>query len=106
MFETLIGHRWRRVDAVARLDFGEEDIGAAELEVDARNAVRRAAENLRAQHALKPFRHRLRIRRADMDVVPRVVRHGVSLCCSCRPGNRNSIYPAETEKRSSAGNLI
>src|SRR5437899_1067709 len=39
MIEALIGRGWRRIDAVAGSDRCDENIGAAELEVDARLAL-------------------------------------------------------------------
>jgi hypothetical protein len=78
MVEPLIGRRGRAIDAVAGGDLREEDVGAAELDVDARLAQLRAADHLRAEHALEPLRGRFRIGRAQMDVIPGKGRHGVS----------------------------
>ena len=37
MIEALVGRRGRGIDAVAGRDRGDEDVGAAELEIDAGN---------------------------------------------------------------------
>src|SRR5665213_3556174 len=50
MIEPLIGRGGWRIDAVAGLDLGSEDIGAAEFDVDARLAGLRGAHDLRAEH--------------------------------------------------------
>src|SRR5690349_2139778 len=64
--EALIGRDWRRVDAVAGLDLGDEYIGSAEFDVDASRATNDGA----AEHILEPSRGRLRIGAAQMDVIP------------------------------------
>src|SRR5262249_45163222 len=51
------------------------DVGAAELEIDARLALLHAADDLGAKGALEPLRGRLRIRAAQVNVVPGVDRH-------------------------------
>ena len=70
MVEALVRRRRRRVDAVAGLDRGDEDVGAADLQVDARRALLHGADHFGAQHLLEPLRGRLRIGAAQMDVVP------------------------------------
>src|SRR5215510_222174 len=75
MVEALIGRPRRGIDAVASRDRGDEDVGAAELEVDARLALLHAADDLGAEYALEPLRGRLRVRAAQVDVIPGVCRH-------------------------------
>src|SRR5262245_66469657 len=75
MVEALIGRHWCGVNAVAGLDRRDEDVGTAELEVDARLALLHAADDLGAEHALEPLRGRLRVRAAQVDVIPGVGRH-------------------------------
>src|SRR5215469_387446 len=72
MIETAIGRDRRRVDAVAGRDRGNEDIGAAKLEIDARFALLHTANDLGAERRLEPFRHGFRVGRAQMNVVPTV----------------------------------
>src|SRR5580700_11394717 len=79
MIEALIGRGGRRVDAVALLDLGDEDIGATELDVDAPGA----ADDDAAEYILKPRRGRLRIGAAQMDVIPGDDRHGLILPLVC-----------------------
>ena len=59
----------RRIDAVAGNDRGDEDVHAAEFEVDARLALLHAADHLGAEHALIILRGSLRIRAAQVNVV-------------------------------------
>src|SRR5215467_3712188 len=75
MVEALIGRGRRRVDAVAGLDRRDEDVGAAELEIDARLALLHAADDLGAEHALEPLRGCLWVRAAQVDVIPGVGWH-------------------------------
>ena len=75
VIEAAIGYARRRIGAVAVRHRSDEDIGAAKLEIDARLAVLRAAQNLGAEHFLEPLRHGLRIGGAQMNVVPRIGRH-------------------------------
>src|SRR5262245_7987344 len=75
MVEALIGRHRRGIDAVGGRDRRDEDVGAAELEVDARLALLHAADDLGAEHALEPLRGRLRIRAAQVDVIPGICRH-------------------------------
>src|SRR4051794_16158619 len=82
MVEALIGRGGRGIDAVAGCDRRDEDVGAAELEVDARLALLHAADDLSAEHALEPLRGRLRIRAAQVDVIPGVGRHVGFSCVS------------------------
>src|SRR5579871_1221892 len=74
MVEPLIGGGWWRVDAVAGLDLGNEDVGAAELDVDAPVP----ADDDAAEHVLEPGCHRLRIGRAQVNVIPGNDRHWFS----------------------------
>src|ERR1700728_1181338 len=48
MVETLVGRGRRRIDAVTGRDRGDEDVGAADLEVDARLALLHGADHLGA----------------------------------------------------------
>src|ERR1700683_1397273 len=75
MIEAAIWNFRRCVDAVAVLDRHDEDVGAADLEVDARRALQGAADDLSTQDFLEPRRHRLRVRGAQMNVVPFEVGH-------------------------------
>src|SRR5579859_15277 len=77
MIEPLIGRHRRHVDAITWLDLGDEDVGAAELDVDAT----RAADNDAAENILKPRRGCLRIGAAQMDMVPGNDRHSLVLPC-------------------------
>src|SRR6202140_2513430 len=81
MIETAIRRRRRRVDAVAGFDRRDEDIGAAEFHVDARLALLHGADHLGAELLLEPLRHRLGIGGAQVDVIPRVIRHGAYSPC-------------------------
>jgi len=71
MVEPLIGRHGWRVDAVTRLDLGDEHIGAAELDIDALGP----ADDDAAEHVLEPGCHRLRIRAAQVNVIPGNDRH-------------------------------
>src|SRR4029079_4277484 len=53
----------------------DEDVGAAELHIDARLAFLHAAQDLGAEHAFEPLGGRLRVRTAYMDMIPRVLGH-------------------------------
>ena len=55
MIEAAIGRDRRRIDAVARGDRRNKNIGAAKLEIDARLALLHAANDLGAEHRLEPF---------------------------------------------------
>src|SRR5689334_16957456 len=57
MIKPLIGRGGRRVDAIARLDPGDEDVGTTELDVDAPGTT----DDDAAEHILKPRCGRLRI---------------------------------------------
>ena len=85
MIEALIGRGRGRVDAVAGRHRRDEDIGAAELDVDARGALLHGADHLAAQHALEPLGGRLGVRTAQMDVVPGQFRHGGRFPLSSNP---------------------
>src|SRR5215510_840323 len=99
MVEALIGRGGRGIDAVASRDRGDEDVGAAELEVDARLALLHAADDLGAEDALEPLRGRLRIRAAQMDVVPGVCRHFGFLPSAGRPHPSASKSSLDGAKR-------
>src|SRR5271170_4587885 len=70
MIEPLVGSDRRRMHAIAERDRHDEDIGAAEFQIDARLALHRGTDHLRAQHALEPRGGRLRIGAPQVDVVP------------------------------------
>src|SRR6516162_4945707 len=70
MVEPAIGRDRRHVYAVAGSDWGDEDIGAAEFEIDARLTFLHGADHLRAKHGFEPLRHALRIGGAQMNMVP------------------------------------
>src|SRR3977135_3006946 len=74
MIEPLIGRHRLSVDTVARGDRRDENIGAAQLDIDPAGA----ADDHAAQNILKPGRSRLRIGTAQVDVVPGHNRHGRS----------------------------
>ena len=78
MIEALIGRGRSRVDAVAGGNRRNEDIGAAELEVDARLALLHGAHDLGAEHALVVLGGGFRVRAAQMDVVVAVHWHGIT----------------------------
>src|SRR5262249_34347060 len=78
MVEALIGGGGRGMNTLAGLDRRDEDVGAAELEVDARLTLLHAADDLSAEHTLEPLRGRLRVRAAQVDVVPCIGRHFLS----------------------------
>src|SRR5205085_11117707 len=84
MVEPLIGRSGCRVHACVRLR--DEDVGAAELEVDARLALLRGSQDLRPEHALVIARRRLRVGAAQMDVVVGEFRHGGSPLLASVPG--------------------
>jgi len=77
MIEALIRRHRGGIDAVAGLDLGDEDLAAAELQIDARLALLRRAEHFGAEHALEPLGGAFRIGRPQMDVVEGDVGHGV-----------------------------
>src|ERR1700744_2095285 len=66
MIEALVGRHRRGVDAIARRDPRAEHIGAAELDVDAPGA----ADDDAAEDFLQPGGGCLRVRAAQVDVVP------------------------------------
>ncbi len=72
MVEPLMGRHRRRVDAVSRGHRRDEDVGAAELDVDAAGA----ADDHAAEHVFEPGRGRLGIGTAQVDVIPGDDRHG------------------------------
>src|ERR1700757_3690268 len=72
MVEPLIGRHGRGIDAAARLDLGNEHVGAAELDID----PVRSADDDAAQDVLKPCRGRLRVGAAQMDMIPGDDWHG------------------------------
>src|SRR5262249_28057997 len=61
MIEALVGRDRRRIDAIAGRDRRDEDVGAAELEVDARLALLHGADHLGAEHAFIPLGSRFGI---------------------------------------------
>src|SRR5690606_40066599 len=56
-------------DAAVRLDRCDENVRPAELEIDARAAALRRADDFRSQHLLVPRGGRLRVWTAQVDVV-------------------------------------
>src|SRR5262249_35152197 len=76
MVEALIGRGGRRIDAVAGRDRRDEDVNAAQLEIDARLALLHGPDHLRAEHALVIARGRLRIGAAQVDVIVGELGHG------------------------------
>src|ERR1700745_4240562 len=83
VIEALVGRDRRRIDAIAGRDRRDEDVGAAELEVDARLALLHAADHLGAEHAFVPLGGPFRVGGAQMDVIPGVLGHGL-LSVGCR----------------------
>src|SRR5215471_10138061 len=75
VIEALVGRDRRWVDAVAGRDRRDENVGAAELEVDARLALLHGADHLGAEHAFIPLGGRFGIGGSQMDVVPGVLDH-------------------------------
>src|SRR5215470_5212673 len=75
VIEALVGRDRRRIDAIAGRDRRDEDVGAAELEVDARLALLHGADHLGAEHAFIPLGGRFGIGGSQMDVVPGVLDH-------------------------------
>src|SRR6516225_2261772 len=75
VIEALVGRDRRRIDAIAGRDRRDEDVGAAELEVDARLALLHGADHLGAEHAFIPLGGRFGIGGTQMDVVPGVLDH-------------------------------
>jgi hypothetical protein len=67
--EALIGSlRWW-IDFGVGQDFGNEDVGAADLEIDARFALLQRADHLGAEHAFIERGRRFRIGTAQVNVV-------------------------------------
>src|SRR6185437_2537212 len=75
MVEALIGRHRRRAYAIAGIDLSYKDLGSAELEIDTRLALLRRADHFGTEHAFEPLRRRLRIRRAQVNMVPREICH-------------------------------
>src|SRR5262249_60704623 len=75
MIEALVGRDRRRIDAIAGRHRRDEDVGAAELEVDARLALLHGADHLGAEHAFIPLAGRFGIGGSQMDVVAGVLDH-------------------------------
>src|SRR5665213_1879505 len=71
MIESLIGRHRRGMAAVAGGDGRDEDVGSAELDVD----PPRAANDFPAEDIVEPGRGRLRIRTAQVNVIPGDCRH-------------------------------
>ena len=70
MIEAAVGRGRGGVGAVVRRHRSDKDIGAPDLQVDARLALLHGAQDLGAQRFLEPLRHRLGVGRAQMNVVP------------------------------------
>jgi hypothetical protein len=83
MIEPLVRRDRGRIDAIARLDRRDENVGAAQLEVNARFALLHAADHLGAEHALVPLGRRFGIGGTQMDVIPGV--HCRSPSCVAAP---------------------
>jgi catechol 2,3-dioxygenase-like lactoylglutathione lyase family enzyme len=64
------------IDAIAGRDRRDEDIGPAELEVDARLALLHGADHLGTELAFVPLGGRFRIGGSQMDVIPGEFGHG------------------------------
>src|SRR5215831_2783671 len=75
MIEALVGRDRGRIDAVAGRHRRDENVGAAELQVDARLALLHGPDHLGAEHALVPLGRRFGVGGAQMDVVPSVLGH-------------------------------
>jgi hypothetical protein len=75
MIQTLVGGCWWRIDTISRRDLGSKDHRTPKLDIDAWLTLLRGADHLGAEHALKPLRHSLRIRSAQVDVIPGKSRH-------------------------------
>src|SRR5262249_12561815 len=89
MIEALIGRDGRRVDAAVGRDRRDEDVGPAELQIDARLALLRGADHLGTEHAFVIPRGRLRVGAPQMDVVIGEVGHRV-------PPGRSASVPVPT----------
>jgi hypothetical protein len=74
MIDALVGRGGWRGGGGIGLD--DEHVLAANLHVDARFALLRAADDLGAEHLLEPAGGGFRVRAAEMDVVEGVVGHG------------------------------
>src|SRR6185437_7038902 len=93
MVEALIRRRRRRIYSIARIDFSNKDLRSAELEIDTRLALLRRADHFGPEHAFEPMRRRLRIRRAQVDVVPGEIRHSfLSRFFVARLGQLADVY--------------
>src|SRR5207248_5394616 len=68
VIEALVRRHRRRIDAVARRHRRDEDVGAAELEVDAGLALLHGADHLSPKHALVPLGGCFGIGGSQMDV--------------------------------------
>jgi hypothetical protein len=77
--QTLSMSGMRRACAGLRVarDIEEEDVGPAELQVDARLAALVGADHLGAEHRLEIAGHAFRVQREEMDVVEGVLRHDI-----------------------------
>src|SRR5262249_47953255 len=101
MIKALAGCGRSRIDAVARLDRREEDVGAAELEIDARLALLHRADQLRTKHALEPLSGCLRVRAAQVDMIPGVGGHYCSPrgSITAKPSEQSGWSQAQSEKQ-------
>src|SRR5262249_27527239 len=79
MIEAAIRCHRRRVHAVARGDWSDEDVGAAKLEIDARLALLHATNDLRAQHRLESLSHGFGVGGAQMNMIPTIF-----MCLLCQ----------------------
>jgi hypothetical protein len=61
MIEAPVGNGRRHVGTVAVFHRRNENVAAAELQIDALLTLLHTADNLGAEHFLKPLRHRFRI---------------------------------------------
>src|SRR5262249_22754981 len=75
MVEPLVRVLGQRLGPRVLAHIQDEDVRAAELQVDARLALLRGAVYLRAEHALVECSRRLRIGREQMDMVEGVAWH-------------------------------
>src|SRR5580700_8849113 len=76
MIEAAIRDRRSVIDSLTGRDRRDKNLGAAEMQIDARLALLHAAQHLGAEHFLEPLRHRLGIGGAQMNMIPRECGHG------------------------------
>src|SRR5215831_4820671 len=88
MVEALIGSlRWW-IDFGVRQDLGHENVGATDLEIDARLALLQRADHLSAKHARVECGCRLKIGAAQVNVVVCELGHAVLPRCDKSPHRR------------------